>query len=116
MNFQLIIISSPRAVEEQRNKLLQLLENGLTTFHIRKPDWDEAALQEYLLAIPEKYHSRLVLHSHYQLALQYDLKGIHLTEKAKKDKTAIALLQKLAAKSVSASFHSAEELASHRRQ
>jgi len=43
-------------------------------------------IEEYLNVIPRKYWSKIVLHSHYSIAIKYDLKGIHLNRRFKKQK------------------------------
>jgi thiamine-phosphate pyrophosphorylase len=57
----------------------KLFENGLETFHLRKPRFSTREMTEYLDKIPVQFHTRIVIHSHHALAMQYKLKGIHLT-------------------------------------
>ncbi len=59
---------------------------GLKTLHIRKPDYSTEQMMEFIEKIPEKYRNRLVIHSHHELAIQYKLKGIHITEGHRKEK------------------------------
>jgi hypothetical protein len=37
-------------------------------------------LSEYLEEIPEKYHNRIVIHTHHKLAMNYPLKGYSLDQ------------------------------------
>jgi len=96
--------------------LAALFARGLAVAHIRKPGWTARELEHYLQQIPEAYHGRLVLHSHYELAFRYNLKGIHLTERSRHEAGITALLRKLRGRSVSASLHSLIEVARHRRR
>lgn len=116
MGFEIIIISPPDQEESEKGVLLDLFKSGLNTFHLRKPHWPSDALEAYIHSIPEIYHARLVIHSHYALAAKYKLKGIHLTESSKKDQAAIAQLKSWQGLRLSASFHSLEELNRHRRK
>lgn len=116
MNFDIILITSPDRVEREESKLIALFEKGLTTLHVRKPDWTEAELEQYIQSVPSTYHSRLVVHSHYSLATTYNLKGIHLTERSQRDKATLAYLKKLSGKAVSASFHQLSQVLRHRRR
>ncbi|MDF7815673.1 thiamine phosphate synthase [Hymenobacter sp. YC55] len=113
--FSLVVVSPPEQVANEVELLVELFRQGLLTAHIRKPDWTLAELEEYLQLVPAPYHARLVLHSHYELVLRYNLKGIHLTEKSRNEPTTTALLRQLRGQSISASFHSLEAVAQHRR-
>ncbi|RZK98580.1 MAG: thiamine phosphate synthase, partial [Hymenobacter sp.] len=113
--FQLVVISAECHSLELR-VLPQLFELGLAVFHVRKPAWSRAETEAYLQAIPSQYHGRLVLHAHYELALRYPVKGVHLTEKARQHSTIGQLLRQLPGRSVSASFHSLAAVARHRRR
>lgn len=114
-SFSLVVISPPQQVANEVKLLIKLFCQGLTTAHIRKPNWTLTELEEYLRLIPEIYYGRLVLHSHYELALRYQLGGIHLTEKSRNEHKTSALLRRLRSQSISASFHSLEAVAQHRR-
>lgn len=57
--------------------MISLFKSGLTTLHVRKPKFSTKELEEYILAIPENYRDRLILHSHHELTSIHDLKGIH---------------------------------------
>jgi len=96
--------------------LAQLFAHNLHRLHVRKPGWSRAELADYLLAIEPKYRSRLVLHSHYDLAQEYDLGGIHLTETARRAPGLARLLRGLGGRSVSASLHTLADVQQHRRR
>lgn len=115
MPFNLVVISPPEHVVQEHALLVELFAQGLTTAHIRKPAWTAKELEHYLQRIPAAHHKRLVLHSHYELALRYNLKGIHLTERSRHEPGTPTLLRQLRGRSISASFHSLAEVARHRR-
>ena len=116
MSFALLIVSSEQRLTSESQVLTQLFAAGLTTFHVRKPNWTRAELEAYIKAIPAQYYSRLVLHTHYELALEYPLKGIHLTTRARQEPGLRQLLRQLLGRSISASLHSLAEVAQHRRR
>ena len=116
MSFALLIISPEQQLASEPQVLAQLFAAGLTTFHVRKPSWTRAELKAYLKTIPAQYYPRLVLHTHYELALEYPLKGIHLTTRAQQEPGLGRRLRRLRGRSISASLHSLTEVARHRRR
>jgi len=78
---KLILISNPFNLNNEHLLLSSLFENGLEYFHLRKPDHSYEELKGYLERIPQQYHNKIVLHSHHQLANEYNVKGIHFTQK-----------------------------------
>jgi thiamine-phosphate pyrophosphorylase len=76
--------SKTNDLEKEIETLVSLFENGLEILHIRKKKFSTQEMEKYILAIPAKYHNRIIIHSHYKLALKYDLKGIHLNSKRRK--------------------------------
>lgn len=80
----IVIISSQKTVANEHETLRLLFENGLLSFHLRKPGYKKNQLKEYLDRVPSKYHNRIVLHSHHDLILKYNLQGIHFNSKNRK--------------------------------
>ena len=64
--------------------------------------------------IPEKYHKRIVLHSHFNLAKKFDLGGIHIPKKVRKDFFFMNILLRSYKKSrkyiISTSYHSTRKI------
>ena len=83
---KLILISSSGKSEDETKQLVQLFEMGIETFHLRKPKMTTKELRYYLEAVPEVFHDRIIIHSHHDLAVSYNLKGIHMTRIHKKRK------------------------------
>jgi thiamine-phosphate pyrophosphorylase len=96
--------------------LAQLFAGNLQRLHVRKPGWSRAELADYVQAIDPQYRARLVLHSHYDLAHEYNLGGIHLTETARRAPSLARLLRGLGGLSVSASLHTLADVQQHRRR
>jgi thiamine-phosphate pyrophosphorylase len=107
--FELIVISPPGDLPGEVDFVSRFFEKGLERYHLRKPLWEPEQAEKFLRSIPEIYHPRIVIHSHFALADKYTLKGIHLNEENKKKPS----LQKNH-QVVSASFHSFEEVKAER--
>jgi thiamine-phosphate pyrophosphorylase len=103
--FDLMVISSPTDLPVEVNTVIQFFENGLEYFHLRKPHWEPWQMSEFLKAIPVQYHARIIIHSAFQLAEKYSVKGIHLSEGNRKH---AELFKKY--KLVSGAFHSFDEI------
>jgi thiamine-phosphate pyrophosphorylase len=106
----LILVSSPQFLLHENETLVKLFRAGLEIFHLRKPDCPEQQIREYLNLIPAGLHNRIVLHSHYHLASEYNLRGIHLTEKTKHTCGPDWEAQRMKNQTVSASFHRLEDV------
>lgn len=108
-DFKLLLISPEQNLKDEIEIVCELFSLGLETYHLRKPDWGVEELQEYLEALPKRFHSRIVLHSHFGLEKVFGVKGIHLNENNKK------LIQEYRVhKIISASFHSLEDISGNR--
>jgi thiamine-phosphate pyrophosphorylase len=81
---KLILISATHSIEKEPEILTDLFAKGLQTLHLRKPKFSTPRLKKLLQSIPSKYHNRIIIHSHHKLALNFDLKGIHLTKTHKR--------------------------------
>ena len=77
----LIVITLPTMRHGEAREIAGLLRGGVDLVHIRKPQASREELEKLLLAIPQEWHSRLVLHDHYELAVKYRLHGVHLNSR-----------------------------------
>ncbi len=75
---KIIVISVPTNTFNEIWIVNQLFENGLQQFHVRKPNFSELELKQYIKNISEKNHKFLILHSHYHLTKQFAVKGIQV--------------------------------------
>ena len=110
----IILIAPEKDVENEIKILRQLLEAGLTHYHLRKPFKGYEEHCAYLNAIGEQYHNRIVVHYFHELLNEFNLKGVHLQEQSRID-----LKNRLReyvenfrskGKTVSSSFHELEVL------
>ncbi len=79
----MIIITNPIQIAHEIDIIHSLFENGLELLHIRKPDFSSTEMRLFLSKINSEYRSQLVLHSHHQLAEEFEINRIHFTEKAR---------------------------------
>jgi thiamine-phosphate pyrophosphorylase len=91
---KLILISPSKQQDSEIGILLNMFEQGLQTYHVRKKNFSTRQLKNYLDEIPQKYHNRIVIHSHHELALKYNLKGIYISRSHKKKKIMLWLWTK----------------------
>ncbi|AOZ99455.1 thiamine phosphate synthase [Flavobacterium commune] len=100
----MIVISNPTAISNEINTIHALFERGLELFHVRKPDFSEEEMKAFVTAIGLEYRSKLVLHSHHQLAEDLGVIRIHFPSTNRPDS-----FQKSEDFTVSTSTHSIEE-------
>ena len=91
---KLIVITSNSSIRNESSILASFFEMGLQTLHLRKPNYSTSKMKQLIQNIPEQFHNRIVIHSHHNLALKFDLKGIHLTKKHRNKKFRTTLLLK----------------------
>lgn len=76
----LIVLTPDQEIEQEILLIHQLFKEGLDVLHIRKPAYTENDIRQYILQIDSKFHSKLVIHNHHKLCVEFNLKGIHLKE------------------------------------
>ena len=77
---KLVVITPSKDVEDEPTLVAKMFESGLKTLHLRKPRYSTNQMAAYLKEIPKHFHNRIVIHSHHNLALKFNLKGIHLSK------------------------------------
>ena len=77
---EIVLITSSKKDDQEPELVTKLFEAGLTTLHLRKPNWSTRQLTNYIEAVPAHFHDRIIIHSHHDLVFKYNLKGIHWTE------------------------------------
>jgi thiamine-phosphate pyrophosphorylase len=78
---KVIVITSEKFLEKEEQALNMLFESGLEILHLRKPGSEKTEFEDLLRKISEQYHSRIVIHDHFSLTEEYDLKGVHLNRR-----------------------------------
>jgi thiamine-phosphate pyrophosphorylase len=112
---KLIVISAENKVEKEHELINALFGQGLKCFHLRKPGYTIAEMQDLLKLIHPKYLRRISIHSNYELIGKYNLAGIHLTgdylnQMPEKDLKDLYYAAKKKNLKVSSSIHSLKDL------
>lgn len=81
----MIVITNPSFIEDEIDILHSLFEEGLYLLHIRKPDFSELEMAHFIHPIKMEFRSKLVLHSHHDLAKDFGINRIHFSEKERKN-------------------------------
>lgn len=82
----IVVISSGSKFESEIKAVAKLFEAGLEAFHLRKPGFSSRRMNKYLHLFPKEHLGKVIIHTHHRLAVKYNLKGIHITEKQKRRK------------------------------
>jgi thiamine monophosphate synthase len=97
----IIIISNPIRLKDEEEIIRRLFEEGLEIFHLRKKTYSESEVRTFIENLQEQNFKKIVLHSHYNLAKEYGLRGVHVAQTFKGENQGGTL---------SYSFHSLEEI------
>lgn len=79
---KLIAITPELPHDREVEFITLILESGFDYVHVRKPDFDLQQMRHFIEEIPQLYHDRLKLHSHFELAAEYRVAGLHLNRRA----------------------------------
>jgi thiamine-phosphate pyrophosphorylase len=77
----MIAITNPIPIPNEIDTIHSLFENGLELLHIRKPEFTELEMKNFIAGIGREFSDQLSLHSHHQLALTSGIHRIHFSEK-----------------------------------
>ena len=105
---KLILMTTPYFFVEEHQILTALFDEGLEILHLRKPGTEPVYSERLLSLLNEDHRKRIVVHDHFYLKNEYNLKGIHFNHRN----------PDLPAKykgHVSCSCHTAEEVAAHKK-
>ncbi len=78
---KLLLVSNFHDLPNEHYLLNLLFCEGLEVFHLRKKNYSEKRMREYIERIPAYFHNRIIIHSHYSLINEYGLNGAHFTKK-----------------------------------
>jgi len=101
-----IILFSTEDSMSDVSRLESTSASDFHAFHIRKPNWSKEKLEEYITHLPLEWLSISVLHSHFDLLNDFNIKGIHLNEKNRSE----GIDAKYHSNILSTSFHTIEDL------
>ncbi|KAI8466733.1 MAG: thiamine phosphate synthase superfamily [Monoraphidium minutum] len=76
-----LIVITPEALAPGEPRLARaMLQHGLLTLHLRKPGATRQQLRDYLAELGEPWTAAVMLHSHHDLAGDFQVKGLHYRE------------------------------------
>jgi thiamine-phosphate pyrophosphorylase len=104
-NFKLIIITPEKTSSGEAEIITELFQAGLKILHMRKPDHTRQEVKNLLNGIPKYFHSGIVLHQHYELLNEFDLKGAHLPESFRREGNTTGIKN-----IISTSYHKLEDI------
>jgi thiamine monophosphate synthase len=104
-NFKILIITPEKPVSDEGLLINALFEAGLELLHIRKPGYGINEVRNLINSVSVNFHPRIIIHNHYELLQDFNLKGIHLSEKVREEDPV-----KQTMKVVSTSFHKLENI------
>lgn len=93
---------------EEHLILRALFDEGLELLHLRKPLTEPVYSERLLTLLPENYRKRVIVHDHFYLKEEFNLKGIHLNQR----NPDIPLKYK---GHISCSCHTFEEIKNHKK-
>lgn len=73
-----IVITAPEFIEGEAEYIESLFQRGLDILHLRKPGSDITDCRRLLDSINSKWRAQIVVHDHFCLCAEYQLKGVHL--------------------------------------
>lgn len=84
---KLLVCSTPEKLSDEQQLVQELMHSGLETFHLRKPSFSTDELRDWLTQVSSSDRKNIVLHSHWLLAEEFKIKGIHIGAAAFKNMT-----------------------------
>lgn len=75
---KLVILTQPTFFVEEDKIISALFDEGLDILHLQKPDSEPVYCERLLSLLPNEYYNRIVVHQHYYLKQEFDLRGIHI--------------------------------------
>lgn len=101
----MIIVITPEEVVQNETELInELFHEGLDLLHIRKPFINSEEIIDFIQKIDSTFHHQLVLHSHYDLAENFNISRFHFREIDRQNE----LYKSFEDKTISTSVHDIE--------
>lgn len=118
----ILLFTAPGYVEHEHEMVEAMFRLGLSRLHLRKPDWTEAQIDDWLEALDPAWLHRIVLHDYHHLATaqyatdshsvahHYPVGGVHLNSRNPELLPELRHKQQAGQFTVSRSCHSLSEL------
>lgn len=105
----LVVLSSPKPIKREAQIINEMFDEGLSVFHLRKPELSISDLELFLHSINPLYYSKIALHQHHDLASIFGIKRLHFTEINRKNKSEETLRDLSRNYTLSSSIHSVSD-------
>lgn len=76
----IVVITPEELVQNETEIINALFEEGLDLLHIRKPFINSEEMKDFIQNIHSEFHHQLVLHSHHNLAENFNISRFHFRE------------------------------------
>jgi thiamine-phosphate pyrophosphorylase len=76
----IIVITPEESIPDEISWINQMFQEGLDLLHIRKPFIMDAEMEDFINQVDRLFISKLVVHSHYDLAEEYGISRFHFRE------------------------------------
>jgi thiamine-phosphate pyrophosphorylase len=73
-----VVITDAEEFPDEERLAVELLEAGLTRFHLRKRGWSLGKFFRWIDNVPAEYHNRIVLHAEPRVVRERHLGGLHV--------------------------------------
>ena len=74
---KIIAITTPKIIDEDASIIKYLLDRGINSIHLRKPDSDINDCRNILTELTSWERAQIIIHDYPELYYEYSLKGIH---------------------------------------
>jgi thiamine-phosphate pyrophosphorylase len=74
---KIIVCSVPKILTDEQSLVQELINSGLSSFHLRKPSYSKEELRDWLTLLNDNERQKVVIHSHWSLSEEFTLKGLH---------------------------------------
>lgn len=100
----IIVITPEERIQNETEIINALFQEGLDLLHLRKPFIGSEEMKDFIQKIDSKFHSQLVLNSHYDLAKDFNISRLHFREVDRQN----SLFKSFTDKIISTSVHDIE--------
>lgn len=76
----IIVVTAEQDIDNELQSINNLLNAGLELLHIRKYNFSDDDMYQFIKGITAAHHQRLVMHSHHHLADQFEINRLHFNE------------------------------------
>jgi thiamine-phosphate pyrophosphorylase len=82
----IIVVTAEQDIDNELQSINSILDTGLKLLHVRKYNFSDDDMCQFIHGIDPQYRNRLVMHSHHHLAEMLNLNRLHFNEKDRKAK------------------------------